>query len=109
VAARPLIIDTDPGKDDAVAILTALGLRESVNVILLTTVAGNVSLAQTTANALRLCQVKARTDIPVHAGCPRALLQPGNIVLSIHGENGLGVPLFPFRPLGRRTVTQCRQ
>ena len=62
------------------AILAALGARESVDVILMTTVAGNVSLAQTTANALRLCQVKGRTDIPVHAGCPRALLQPGNIV-----------------------------
>ena len=95
MVARPLIIDTDPGKDDAVAILTALGFRESVDVILLTTVAGNVSLAQTTTNALRLCQVKARTDIPVHAGCPRSLLQPSNIVPGIHGEDGLGGATLP--------------
>ncbi|MBV8799412.1 MAG: nucleoside hydrolase [Alphaproteobacteria bacterium] len=95
MATRPLIIDTDPGKDDAVAILTALGLRESINVILLSTVAGNVSLAQTTANALRLCHVKARTDIPVHAGCPRALLQSGNTVPDIHGEDGLGGAILP--------------
>jgi purine nucleosidase len=95
VAARPLIIDTDPGKDDAVAILAALGARESVDVILMTTVAGNVSLAQTTANALRLCQVKGRTDIPVHAGCPRALLQPHNIVTGIHGDDGLDGATLP--------------
>jgi purine nucleosidase len=95
MAARPLIIDTDPGKDDAVAILAALGATEVVNVILMTTVAGNVSLAQTTANALRLCEIKGRTDIPVHAGCPRALLQPGNIVRHIHGDDGLGGANLP--------------
>jgi len=95
VAVRPLIIDTDPGKDDAVAILAALGAREFVHVILMTTVAGNVSLAQTTANALRLCQVIGRTDIPVHAGCPRALLQPGHMVPDIHGDDGLGGATLP--------------
>jgi purine nucleosidase len=100
VAARPLIIDTDPGKDDAVAILAALGAREFLDVILMTTVAGNVSLAQTTANALRLCELKGRTDIPVHAGCPRALLQPGNIVRNIHGDDGLGGATLPA-PKGR--------
>ncbi len=87
---RPLIIDTDPGKDDAVAILLALSAPEAFDVHLLSAAAGNVGLAQTTANILRLCEVMGRSDIPVHAGCPRPILQTLEQIPHIHGDDGLG-------------------
>lgn len=85
-----LIIDTDPGMDDAVAILTALGSPDRMTVRLLTTVGGNVPVAMCTRNALGLLELAGRSEIPVHEGCPRAILQPGNPVFDIHGETGLG-------------------
>lgn len=95
MSARPLIIDTDPGKDDAVAILLALAAPEILDVRMLCAAAGNVGLEQTTANALRLLEVAGRTDIPVHAGCPRAILQPPETVPHIHGADGLGGARLP--------------
>ena len=87
--SRPLIIDTDPGKDDAVAILLALAAVESFDVRMLSTVGGNVALEHTEANARRLCEAVGRTDLAVHAGCPGPLLQKLTSVPEIHGVDGL--------------------
>ncbi len=84
---RRIIIDTDPGLDDALAILLALASPE-LEVLGLTTVAGNVPLAGTAANALRLCELGRRTDIPVFAGCDRPLRRKPTTTLR-HGETGL--------------------
>ena len=86
---RPLIIDSDPGKDDAVAILLALAAPDCFDILLMSAAAGNVGLAHTTANILRLCEVAGRTDIPVHAGCPRPILQSLEMAPHIHGSDGL--------------------
>jgi purine nucleosidase/pyrimidine-specific ribonucleoside hydrolase len=90
---RALIIDTDPGLDDAIAILFALhsGLFEMRG---LTTVAGNIGIATVTRNAGRLLALMGRSDIPVVAGAIAPLTRAGLDELAIHGEDGLGdVPL----------------
>ena len=90
---QKIIIDTDPGQDDAVAILLALGAPE-LEVLGLTVVAGNVPLDLTLGNALRICELAGRTDLPVHAGCGGPL--EGQLVTAehVHGASGLdGVDL----------------
>jgi purine nucleosidase len=90
-----LIIDTDPGKDDAVAILLALAAPEAFGICLMSAAVGNVGLAHTTDNILRLLEVAGRLGIPVHAGCPRPLLQSLEMVPHIHGADGLGGAELP--------------
>jgi len=86
----PLIIDTDPGLDDALALLLALGSPE-VDLIGVTTVAGNTSLANTTANALRILELAGRGDIPVAAGAARGLIREApRTAEHVHGADGLG-------------------
>ena len=85
---RPLIIDCDPGKDDAVALLLAFASPE-FDLLAITTVAGNVGLDKTTRNALRLCEVAERFQMAVHAGCPRPILKPLDTAVRVHGEDGL--------------------
>ena len=70
--ARPIIIDTDPGQDDAVAILLALASPE-LEVLGITAVAGNVPLNLTEENARKICELAGRPDIPVFAGCDRPM------------------------------------
>lgn len=90
---RPIVIDTDPGLDDAVALLLAFASPELV-VRAITTVAGNVSVEQTTRNALEICALAGREDIPVYAGCARPLLRPLETAPMVHGADGLaGVPM----------------
>jgi purine nucleosidase len=89
-APRRIIIDCDPGVDDAVAILLALASPEAVEVAAITTVIGNVALEKTTANALRIRDLAGRADIPVHAGCARPIMAPVERKLSVHGSDGLG-------------------
>ncbi|GAB4166388.1 MAG: nucleoside hydrolase [Thalassobaculales bacterium] len=84
----PIIIDTDPGCDDAVAILLALASPE-FDILGLTTVAGNVSLDKTTANALRLVELAGRPQVPVLAGCPRPILRPLETAEQVNGESGM--------------------
>ncbi len=84
----PVIIDTDPGQDDAFAILLALASPE-LNVLGLTTVAGNMGLAQTTDNARRILELAGHGHIPVHAGAARPLLRDPRPVPEIHGETGI--------------------
>jgi inosine-uridine nucleoside N-ribohydrolase len=86
---RPIIIDTDPGQDDAVALLMAMSARDPLKVIGITTCACNVSLELTTANALRIVELAERADIPVRAGCPRPIMRPLVTAPEIHGETGL--------------------
>jgi pyrimidine-specific ribonucleoside hydrolase len=102
-----LIIDTDPGLDDALALLLALGSPE-VDLIGVTTVAGNTSLANTTANALRILDLAGRGDIPVAAGAARGLIREApRTAEHVHGGDGLGgVPLPPpvSRPVDAHAV-----
>jgi purine nucleosidase len=82
-----LIIDCDPGVDDAIALLLALGT--GLPVVGITTVAGNVPLALTYRNARKICELAGRADIPVYAGCPRPLLKPLATAEDVHGATGL--------------------
>ena len=97
----PVIIDTDPGQDDAVAILFALAAKDQLDVLGITTVSGNVPLGLTTRNARIIVDWSGRTDVGVYSGCARPLLRPVNTAESVHGKEGLeGVPLHePKTPL----------
>ncbi|MBD2101393.1 nucleoside hydrolase [Leptolyngbya sp. FACHB-261] len=101
MSARPLLIDCDPGQDDAVALLLALASPAELNVLGVTTVAGNVPLALTQKNARKVCELAGRADVPVYAGCPRPLLRPLATAEYVHGPSGLdGVDLpEPTLPL----------
>lgn len=89
----PVIIDTDPGIDDAIAILYALN-RARPDVAALTTVAGNIGLSVTTRNALRLAAL-AGVAVPVHAGAAAPLGREARPETRIHGDDGLGGVRFP--------------
>ncbi|HTT00878.1 MAG TPA: nucleoside hydrolase [Steroidobacteraceae bacterium] len=91
---RRIIIDTDPGVDDALAIFLALKSPE-LHVEALTVVAGNVTLDLTVANALRLLEIAGRPDIPVAAGAARPLKRHLVRAHSVHGPNGLAGVEFP--------------
>jgi inosine-uridine nucleoside N-ribohydrolase len=93
-AARRVIIDTDPGVDDALAIFLALRSPE-LKVEALTPVAGNVPLELTLPNALRLVEIAGRTDIPVAIGASKPLTRKLITAAYAHGENGLGGVQFP--------------
>jgi inosine-uridine nucleoside N-ribohydrolase len=97
-APRPLVIDTDPGIDDALAILLALASPE-VDLRLVTTVHGNVELAQTTENALRVLHLAGRSDVPVAAGARSSLVHPqAERAGHVHGAAGLGGVELPPSP-----------
>ena len=90
---RKIIIDTDPGQDDAVAILLALASPE-LEVLGITCVAGNVPLPLTAKNARVVCELAGRADIKVFAGCDRPLVRPLVTAEYVHGKTGLdGVAL----------------
>jgi pyrimidine-specific ribonucleoside hydrolase len=95
-AARPsrVIIDTDPGVDDALALLLAMRSPE-LKIEAITAVAGNVPLELTLPNALRMVEVADRTDIPVAAGAKAPLMRRLVTAAYAHGENGLGGAVFP--------------
>jgi purine nucleosidase len=97
MAPRQIVIDTDPGQDDAVALLLAFASPE-LELAAITTVAGNVPLAQTTANALRIRELAGRQNIPVHAGAERPLIFPLSTAEFVCGPDGLaGADLPPPR------------
>ena len=91
---QSLIIDTDPGQDDAVAILLALASPE-INLLGITTVAGNVPLALTQENARKICDLAGRTDMQVFAGLDRPLVRPLVTAEHVHGRTGLDGPMLP--------------
>ena len=86
---KKIIIDTDPGQDDAVAILLALAARDALEVLAITAVAGNVPLALTAKNARIVCELAGATGVPVHAGCDRPLTRPLVTAEHVHGKTGL--------------------
>lgn len=92
---RKIIIDTDPGQDDAVAILLALGSPEEIEVLGITAVAGNVPLSLTESNARRVCELAGRPDVKVFAGCDRPMGRPLLTAEHVHGETGLNGPVLP--------------
>jgi purine nucleosidase len=92
---REIIIDCDPGHDDALAILLALGSAEELETLAITVVAGNVPLALTAANARAVVELAARRDVPVHAGCARPLVRELVTAEYIHGRSGLDGALLP--------------
>ena len=85
----PLLIDTDPGVDDALALLMAFD-SEAHDVVGLAIAAGNVGLEHTVRNALKLCEVAGREDVPVYAGCADPLLHPAADAAYVHGRDGFG-------------------
>jgi purine nucleosidase len=92
---RRIIIDTDPGLDDAVAILLALAAADELEVLGIVAVAGNLPLAQTERNARRVCELAQRRDVPVYAGCARPLLRPPATAERIHAETSRDRLLLP--------------
>ncbi|MBD8593386.1 nucleoside hydrolase [Pseudomonas sp. CFBP 8758] len=84
-----LIIDTDPGADDVVALLLALASPEEINVRALTTVAGNVRLDKTSRNARLAREWAGREDVPVYAGAPKPLVREPIYAANVHGEEGV--------------------
>lgn len=99
--ARKIIIDTDPGQDDAAAIMLALGSPDEIEVLGITTVAGNVPLALTSKNARITCDFANRKDIKVYAGCEKPIKRQLTTAEHVHGATGLDGPeLFePETPL----------
>jgi purine nucleosidase len=95
MAPRKIIIDTDPGQDDAVAILLALASPEDVTVLGITAVAGNVPLDLTQKNARIICELAQKTDVPVFAGAKRPLERPLVTAEHVHGKTGLDGPQLP--------------
>ncbi len=92
--ATRIILDCDPGIDDALAIAFAHG-HPAIELLGITTVAGNVGLAKTTANALAVCEFIGAAGTPVTAGCAGPLLRPALDARQVHGEDGLGGAVLP--------------
>jgi purine nucleosidase/pyrimidine-specific ribonucleoside hydrolase len=90
----PILLDCDPGHDDAIALLLALGSDE-LEVRGVTTVAGNQTLEKTTTNALRVLELAGRSEIPVAAGADRPLVREPRVAANVHGETGLDGPDLP--------------
>ncbi len=91
---QPVILDTDPGVDDALAIMLALGSPE-LDVIGICTVSGNVPLSTGTRNAQGLLKLLERTDIPVFAGADQPLKRDPVFATEVHGESGMGQAVLP--------------
>ena len=102
----PILLDCDPGHDDALALLLALASPE-VELLGVTTVAGNQTVEKTTANALRVLALARREEVPVAAGAGRPLVREPFVAAYVHGETGLDgteLPAPTARPLERHAV-----
>lgn len=101
MAPRKVIIDCDPGQDDAVALFLAMASPAELDVLGITTVAGNVPLELTQRNARMMCDIAGRTDMPVYAGCEKPLVRDAITAEYIHGATGIdGIDVFePETPL----------
>jgi purine nucleosidase len=98
---RKIIIDTDPGQDDAFAILLALGSPEDIDLLGIVAVAGNVPLALTQKNTRMICELAGKPETPVFAGCDRPLKRKLVTAEHVHGKTGLDGPVLtdPTMPL----------
>lgn len=92
---RDIIIDTDPGQDDAAAILLALASPEEINLLGITAVAGNVPLPLTQKNSRIICELAGKVDVPVFAGCDRPIIRQLVTAEHVHGKTGLDGPSLP--------------
>ena len=90
----PILLDCDPGHDDAIALLLALASPE-LELLGVTTVAGNQTLEKTTANAIRVLEFVGRGDVPVAAGAERPLVRDPFVAAYVHGDSGLDGPALP--------------
>jgi purine nucleosidase len=106
VSPTPILLDCDPGHDDAIALLLALASPE-LELLGVTTVAGNQTLEKTTANAIRVLEFAGRTDVPVAAGADRPLMRDPFVAAYVHGDTGLDGPDLPppqGAPVNRHAV-----
>jgi inosine-uridine nucleoside N-ribohydrolase len=106
VTPTRILLDCDPGHDDAIALLLALASPE-LELLGVTTVAGNQTLEKTTANAIRVLEFAGRTDVPVAAGADRPLVREQFVAAYVHGETGLDGPDLPppqSAPVNRHAV-----
>src|SRR5271154_204039 len=89
-----VIVTTDPGQDEAAALMMMLAAPESFEILGLVATAGNIGLDHTVINSLKILELAGRADIPVFAGCPRPILRKLVIADNVHGPTGLdGHPL----------------
>ncbi|MCH9004682.1 MAG: nucleoside hydrolase [Proteobacteria bacterium] len=104
MAPRPIILDCDPGQDDAVALFLAMSSPEDVGILGITTVTGNVPLELTQRNARMMCDIAGRPEIPVFAGCEKPMVRDAITAEYIHGDTGIdGMDVFePQTPLQER-------
>lgn len=91
---KKIILDCDPGHDDAIALLLAYGNPE-IELLAVTTVVGNQTLEKVTRNALAVARIAGITGIPFAAGCPRPLIREIETAPDIHGDSGLDGPVLP--------------
>ncbi len=89
-----IILDCDPGHDDAIAILLAYGNPE-IDLLAITTVVGNQTLDKVTRNALAVARIAGITGVPIAAGCPRPLVREISTAAEVHGESGMDGPTLP--------------
>ncbi len=102
-----LIIDCDPGQDDAVALLLALAAPDRFDLLGITTVGGNVPLSLTTTNALKMVELAGRPEVPVHAGCQNPIMRPLVTAEYVMGNDGLAgaeLPAPTTKPAGAHAV-----
>ncbi len=90
VEPLPVIFDCDAGKDDALALFVALALPDVIDVLGITTVAGNVPIEHTSRNARRIVEAAGRHDLPVYPGCSRPLVRNTVTAADVHGGDGMG-------------------
>ena len=89
MAKRPIIIDCDPGQDDAICLLLAMSSPEDLDILGVTTVAGNVPLELTERNARQMRDIAGRSDVPVYAGCAKPMVRDLITAEKVHGKTGI--------------------
>ena len=101
MAKRPIIIDCDPGQDDAIGLLLAMSSPDELDILGVTTVAGNVPLALTERNARQVRDIAGRRDVPVYAGCSKPMVRDLITAEHVHGKTGIdGIDIVePKQPL----------
>lgn len=101
---QKIIIDTDPGQDDAIAILLALASPEELEIVGIVSVAGNIGLELATNNALKTVEISGKLDVPVFKGCDRPLKRKLVTAEYVHGETGLDGPTLPEPKISIQTM-----